>query len=283
MQIVETIAEVRAAVRGWRKQGCSVGLVPTMGYLHDGHGSLIERSAAENDRTIVSIFVNPMQFSPGEDLEDYPRDLRHDAEFCRERGASLIFHPTAEEMYGDSFYSYVDMTTLTETLCGGSRPRLFRGVCTVVSKLFHITGADRAYFGKKDAQQLAVIRRMVRDLNFDIEIVGCESVREADGLAMSSRNSYLSEEERAAAPRIYRSLRKAREQARQGRQGCPAAALQQTVTEELTSEPLLRPEYISIVDRETMQPVDTVRGDGSALLAVAVRLGRTRLIDNIEL
>ena len=199
MKIVETIAEVREQVKQWRKEGLTVGLVPTMGYLHEGHKSLIDRAVAENDRVVVSVFVNPMQFGPSEDLESYPRDMDRDAALCEKAGASLIFHPDPSEMYHKDFSSFVDMTTLTGGLCGKTRPIHFRGVQTVVLKLFHIVTPDRAYFGQKDAQQLAVIKRMVKDLNVDTEIIGCPIIREEDGLAKSSRNTYLSEDERQAA------------------------------------------------------------------------------------
>lgn len=206
MNIVETVAEVRKQVKAWRMEGLTVGLVPTMGYLHEGHQSLIARACKENDRVVVSVFVNPTQFGPNEDLANYPRDMAHDTALCEKTGASLIFHPTPEEMYPKGFCSYVDMDVLTKELCGLSRPVHFRGVCTVVSKLFHIVQPNRAYFGEKDAQQLAVIRRMVLDLNMDIQIVGCPIVRESDGLAKSSRNTYLSPVERKAALVLSRSI-----------------------------------------------------------------------------
>ena len=207
MKIVNTVAEVREQVKEWRKQGLTVGLVPTMGYLHEGHKSLIDRAVADNDRVVVSVFVNPMQFGPSEDLESYPRDMDRDAALCEDAGASLIFHPEPSEMYHDDFSSFVDMSTLTGGLCGKTRPIHFRGVWTVVSKLFNIVTPDRAYFGQKDAQQLAVIRHMVSDLNVGIEIVGCPIIREEDGLAKSSRNTYLSPEERKAALVLSRSLK----------------------------------------------------------------------------
>ena len=213
MKIVETVEEVRAQVKAWRKEGFSVGLVPTMGFLHEGHKSLIDRAVAENDKVVVSVFVNPMQFGPKEDLASYPRDLDRDAALCEDAGAALIFHPQPSEMYHDDFSSFVDMSTLTGGLCGKTRPIHFRGVCTVVSKLFNIVVPDKAYFGQKDAQQLAVIRHMVRDLNFGIEIVGCPIIREEDGLAKSSRNTYLNEKERQAALVLSRSLKE-----------CPASA-----------------------------------------------------------
>ena len=206
MEIVSTIKEVRENVKKWKKEGLSIGLVPTMGYLHEGHASLIVRAAQENDKVIVSDFVNPTQFAPNEDLESYPRDLERDAQVCQQSGADLIFHPSPEEMYYPDAVTFVNMTGPSDELCGKSRPIHFRGVCTVVSKLFNITTPDRAYFGQKDAQQLAVIKRMVRDLNFDIEIVGCPIIRENDGLAKSSRNTYLNPAERQAALIIHKAL-----------------------------------------------------------------------------
>ena len=199
MKIVKTVQEVRDIVNEWRKEGLTVGLVPTMGYLHEGHQSLIAKSVAQNDRTVVSIFLNPIQFGPTEDLESYPRDPERDAKLCDDTGADLIFRPDVSDMYYDDFCTFADMDIITKNLCGKSRPTHFRGVCTVVSKLFNIVTPDRAYFGLKDAQQLAIIRRMVRDLNMDIEIVGSPIVREEDGLAKSSRNTYLNAEERKAA------------------------------------------------------------------------------------
>ena len=199
MKLVKTINEVKEFVRAWKKEGLSIGLVPTMGYLHEGHKSLIDRAVAENDRVIVSDFVNPIQFGPNEDLASYPRDINADMAICEKAGADVLFNPEVSEMYADNFTSFVDTTGVTEELCGKSRPIHFRGVCTVVNKLFNIAEADRAYFGQKDAQQLAVVRRMVRDLNMNIEIIGCPIIREDDGLAKSSRNTYLSPEERKAA------------------------------------------------------------------------------------
>ncbi len=210
MNIVSTINEVRKQVKEWRKQGLSVGLVPTMGYLHEGHKSLIDAAVKGNDKVVVSVFVNPTQFAPGEDLETYPRDLDRDAALCEQAGAALIFHPEPSEMYHRDYSTYVDMRTLTQGLCGKTRPTHFSGVCTVVSKLFHIVQPDRAYFGQKDAQQLAVIRHMVEDLNFDIKIIGCPIIREEDGLAKSSRNTYLNEEERKQAVILNRALQKGR-------------------------------------------------------------------------
>lgn len=276
MNIVTTIDEVRAQVRAWRKEGLTVGLVPTMGYLHEGHQSLIARSVAENDRTVVSDFVNPIQFGPSEDLATYPRDIDRDAALCEATGADLIFHPEAEEMYAPDFCTYVDMDHLTKGLCGASRPIHFRGVCTVVSKLFHIVQPDRAYFGQKDAQQLAVIRRMVRDLNMPLEIIGCPIIREADGLAKSSRNTYLSAEERQAALCLSRGLNKGKAAVDAGE--TDAAKVKAIITAEIEAEPLSRIDYVEIVDWNNLEPVDSTAG--SILAAVAVYIGKTRLIDN---
>lgn len=276
MKTAITVKQVREIVKQWRKQGLTVGLVPTMGFLHEGHRSLIERSTAENDRTVVSIFVNPTQFGKNEDLEQYPRDFAGDCAVCETAGTDLIFHPSPEEMYPEGFFTFVDMTTLTEGLCGGQREGHFRGVCTVVSKLFHIVAPDRAYFGQKDAQQLSVIRRMVRDLNFDLEIVGCPTIREKDGLAKSSRNAYLSKEERDAAVVVNRALQKAQEQIRAGERS--AAALRQVMIQTLEAEPRAKVDYVEIVDRDNLQPVEKLKEP--VLLAVAAFIGKTRLIDN---
>lgn len=276
MKIVKTINEVREAVKAWHKQGLTVGLVPTMGYLHEGHASLIARASKENDRVVVSDFVNPIQFAPNEDLASYPRDIDRDAKVCEENGADIIFHPTPEEMYHKDFSTFVDITGPSEELCGKSRPIHFRGVCTVVSKLFLIASPDRAYFGQKDAQQLAVIKRMVRDLNFDIEIVGCPIIREADGLAKSSRNTYLSPEERKAAVILHKALEKGKELVLNGEKS--AKAVIDTVTQIINSEPLAKIDYVQVVDFPNIKVVEDINGD--ILTAVAVYIGKTRLIDN---
>lgn len=276
MKIVETIQEVREQVKAWRKEGLTVGLVPTMGYLHEGHKSLIDRAVAENDRVVVSVFVNPMQFGPKEDLASYPRDLDRDAALCEGAGASLIFHPQPEEMYHDDFSSFVDMNTLTGGLCGKSRPIHFRGVCTVVAKLFNIVVPDKAYFGQKDAQQLAVIRRMVRDLSIGVTIVGCPIIREEDGLAKSSRNTYLSEEERKAAVVLSRSLKMGKKMIESGEKD--AEKVIRTIREEIETEPLARIDYVEIVDWGNLEPVTAIQGP--ILTAIAVYIGKTRLIDN---
>lgn len=276
MQIVKTINEVRSAVKQWKKEGLSVGLVPTMGFLHEGHKSLIERAVKENDRVVVSDFVNPTQFGPNEDLASYPRDLDRDAKLCEDAGAALLFNPEPEEMYFEDRTTSVNMEGLTKELCGKSRPIHFSGVCTVVSKLFHIVTPDRAYFGQKDAQQLAVIKRMVRDLNFDIEIVGCPIIREEDGLAKSSRNTYLSDEERKAAVILNQSLKIGKEMVEKGEKD--AAKVKEAIVKNLTTEPLAKIDYVEVVDFNTIEPISTIKG--SVLTAIAVYIGKTRLIDN---
>lgn len=275
MKIVETIEEVRKQVKEWKKQGLSVGLVPTMGYLHEGHQSLMEAAGKENDKVVVSIFVNPMQFGPAEDLAEYPRDLDHDAKVCEKAGVDLIFHPEPEEMYAPDFCSFVDMTGLTEGLCGKTRPIHFRGVCTVVNKLFNIVQPDRAYFGQKDGQQLAVVRRMIRDLNMDIEIIGCPIVREEDGLAKSSRNTYLSQEERKAALILSKTIRLGEEMAKTEKD---AQKVIEAMKKNIETEPLAKIDYVEAVDAVSMEPVKTL--DGECMLAMAVYIGKTRLIDN---
>ena len=276
MEITGKSSEVREQVKEWRRQGLSVGLVPTMGYLHEGHKSLITRAVAENDRVVVSVFVNPMQFGPTEDLESYPRDMDRDAALCEEAGASLIFHPEPSEMYHEDFSSFVDMNTLTGGLCGKTRPIHFRGVCTVVSKLFNIVVPDRAYFGQKDAQQLAVIRHMVSDLNFGIEIVGCPIIREEDGLAKSSRNTYLNEEERKAALILNKALTEGRKLVESGEKD--ADAVRRVITDKINTEPLAKIDYVEVVDWNTLETVEKI--DGPILTAIAVHIGKTRLIDN---
>lgn len=276
MKIVKTVAEVREEIKAWRKEGLSVGLVPTMGYLHEGHKSLIDRAVAENDRVVVSVFVNPMQFGPKEDLASYPRDLDRDSALCEAAGANLIFHPEPSDMYSDTFSSFIDMNTLTGGLCGKTRPIHFRGVCTVVGKLFNIVQPDKAYFGQKDAQQLAVIRHMVEDLNFNLEVVGCPIVREEDGLAKSSRNTYLNAEERQAALVLSKSLKLAKEKIEAGEKN--VQVLKDAMTDFIKKEPLAKIDYVEFVDWKTLEPIDTI--DGPVLNAIAVYIGSTRLIDN---
>lgn len=276
IKVVHTIKEVREQVSEWRKEGLSIGLVPTMGYLHEGHQSLIKKSVEENSRTVVSIFVNPMQFAPTEDLESYPRDLNADAKLCNETGADLIFNPEPEEMYKNGFCSFVDMTGPTKELCGKSRPIHFRGVCTVVNKLFNIVTPDKAYFGQKDAQQLAVIKRMVADLNIPIEIVGCPIIREENGLAKSSRNTYLNKDERKAALILSKTIFMGQKLAQNGL--TDAKALISKMKRNIETEPLAKIDYVEAVDFDTISITDTIKEN--TLVAMAVYIGKTRLIDN---
>ena len=276
MKIAYTVEDVKSQVRQWKKEGLTVGLVPTMGYLHEGHESLIKRAVAENDRVVVSVFLNPTQFAPNEDLASYPRDFEADTKLCEGAGAALVFHPEPSEMYAEDACTFVDMTAVTKELCGKSRPIHFRGVCTVVNKLMNISMADRAYFGQKDAQQLAVIRRMVRDLNMNVEVVGCPIVREADGLAKSSRNAYLSAEERQAALVLSRAIFAGKAAVEAGERD--AAALKALMGGIIEAEPLARIDYVEVVDGVTMQPTDAI--GAMALVAMAVYIGSTRLIDN---
>lgn len=274
--VAKTIDEVRAQVANWQAEGKSVGLVPTMGFLHEGHGSLIRKAVEQNDEVIVSDFVNPTQFGPNEDLESYPRDFEADKNFCEKLGASLIFNPEPDEMY-EKPRAYVNIEELSDGLCGARRPVHFRGVCTVVSKLFNITKANRAYFGEKDAQQLAIIKKMVKDLNFDIEIVGCPIVREEDGLAMSSRNTYLSAEERKAALCLSRAIKAGKENIKEG---MSTKQLTSLMAEVIDAEPLAKIDYIEVVDGEMLQAIEKI--EGKVLVAMAVYIGNTRLIDNFS-
>lgn len=276
MKIENKVEEVRRIVKQWKAQGLKVGLVPTMGYLHEGHESLIKRAVKENDKVVVSVFVNPIQFGPNEDLEKYPRDLARDSELCSNAGADLIFHPEKNEMYADDFCTSVNVTGLTENLCGKSRPVHFGGVCTVVSKLFNIVNPDKAYFGQKDAQQLAVVRRMVRDLSMGIEIVGCPIIREEDGLAKSSRNTYLSPEERKAATILYKSLMLGKKAIEDGERDCKKVI--DIITKSINSEKLAKIDYIQVVNADSIVDLDKI--EGRVLVAMAIYIGKTRLIDN---
>ena len=276
MKIAYTVEDVKSQVRQWKKEGLTVGLVPTMGYLHEGHESLIKRAVAENDRVVVSVFLNPTQFAPNEDLASYPRDFEADTKLCEGAGAALVFHPEPPEMYAEDACTFVDMTAVTKELCGKSRPIHFRGVCTVVNKLMNISMADRAYFGQKDAQQLAVIRRMVRDLNMNVEVVGCPIIREADGLAKSSRNTYLSEEERKAGLVLSQAVKLGQKLVAEGEKS--AAAVTGAMSELISAEPLARIDYVSMVSWDSIEPVETI--EGPVLVAMAVYIGKTRLIDN---
>lgn len=283
MIIANTISQVRDQIRQWRREGLTVGLVPTMGYLHEGHGSLVGKAAEDCDRVVASVFVNPTQFAPGEDLASYPRDFERDCEILEKQGCSMVFHPSVDEMYPDGngkTDTYIEiLNDMPKQLCGRTRPNHFRGVCTVVGKLFNIVLPDKAYFGEKDAQQLAIIRRMVRDLSYGIEIVGCPIVREPDGLAKSSRNIHLKPDERKAAAVLYRSLKIAEEMASDGEKS--SKTVTDAVRAEIEKEPLAEVEYVSAVDSLSMEPVETV-GKGT-LIAIAVRIGQTRLIDNCVL
>lgn len=276
VKIVKTVKEVKDFVNQAEKEGKSVGFVPTMGYLHNGHRSLIHRARKENDVVVVSIFVNPKQFGPNEDLASYPRDLNRDAALCDEEGVDLIFNPEPEEMYGEHFYSYAGVNVLSEKLCGKTRPIHFQGVCTVVLKLFNIVKPDRAYFGQKDAQQLAIIKRMVLDLNLDIDIKGCPIVREEDGLAMSSRNTYLNEKERKAALILSQSLQLAKIKAAGGDRDL--AEILREMRTLIEMEPLAKIDYLEAVDITTVQPVTELTDN--TMIAMAVYIGKTRLIDN---
>ena len=279
---VHLIRRVADAISLPRKHSKRRVLVPTMGALHRGHGELIRiaRDAAREDGEVaVSIFVNPLQFAPGGDYEKYPRPEKDDHDFCREAGVDILFRPPAEEMYAGDFSIAVEENSLSSTLCGRSRPGHFRGVCTVVAKLFHILAPDAAVFGEKDFQQLAIIRRMVRDLNFQIEIIGAPTVRERDGLASSSRNQYLSPVEREQAPVLQRALQEARRIVSSGERSAPVVL--EAARQMIASATLARIDYLEVVNAETLQPVSTV-GRGS-LIAVAAFFGQTRLIDNLRL
>ncbi len=277
MELLRTVAQMRA----WRRAAPgSAGFVPTMGYLHEGHLALVRRARAENDSVAVSIFVNPTQFGPTEDLARYPRDEGRDLALLDAGGVAAVFLPAVEEMYPPGFATSIDVGgALTDVLEGAARPGHFRGVATVVAKLLSIAGAERAYFGRKDAQQLAVVRRMAADLNLPVEIVACATVREPDGLAMSSRNVYLSPEERRAAPALYAALREAQARFAAGERS--AEALRALIRERVATEPLLALEYVSVADPDTLVELHEARAD--ALVSLAARLGATRLIDNVTL
>jgi len=277
MQVTMTITAVRSAVRQARQQGKTIGFVPTMGALHRGHLSLVEAAARQCDFIVVSIFVNPTQFGPSDDFNKYPRPIEQDLAICTEHGVDLVFAPSPQEMYGDEVLTWVDVERLTGPLCGSFRPGHFRGVTTVCAKLFNIVLPDVAFFGQKDAQQAVVIRRMVRDLNMPLEIVVCPTVREPDGLAMSSRNQYLTAEQRGQAGTICLALEHAEDQIRRGVRDADTVAA--AVIGILRQVPGIEIQYVSLVDAESLQPVDPV--SGKVLIAVAVRIGSTRLIDNI--
>jgi pantoate--beta-alanine ligase len=277
--VLERIADVRAACDGARTSGGRVGLVPTMGAFHEGHRALMRAARGENDLVVTSLFVNPTQFSPWEDLDAYPRDREGDAAVAASEGVDVFFVPTVTEMYPAGARTTVSVRELTNTLCGAARPGHFDGVTTIVAKLFAIAGPCRAYFGRKDAQQLAVVRRMTADLDLPVEVVGCPLVREPDGLALSSRNLYLAPEERAAAVVLVRALRAAAHAVRAGRRD--AHELRELIAGTIVAEPRVRLDYAEIVDAATLQPIDDVAGE--VLVAVAVFVGAARLIDNVSL
>lgn len=279
MKVVKTKKELRDLLKSERQKGKTIGLVPTMGYLHEGHLSLMRKANEENDLVVISVFVNPTQFGEGEDYGTYPRDLEKDTKLAQSVGVDLLFAPDTHEMYEENNITFVDMAGLTNTLCGASRPGHFRGVMTVVTKLFNIVNPDRAYFGQKDAQQVAVLKKMVKDLDFDLEIVEMPIVREVDGLAMSSRNTYLSSEGRKAALKISQALFDAREQIKDGEKD--AKGIQEQIIEKLSSHPLVRIDYVEVVNASTLESIEEVRGN--VLAAVAVKIGSTRLIDNIKM
>ena len=281
MIVATTVKEVRDQVRAWRKEGLTVGLVPTMGYLHEGHASLVDKAVSQCDRVVASDFVNPTQFGPGEDLESYPRDFEHDCQLLEEHGCHMVFYPSVDEMYpdgGGKTDTYVEiLDDMPKQLCGKTRPIHFRGVCTVVSKLFNIVVPDKAFFGQKDAQQLAIIKRMVRDLSYGIEIVGCPIVREEDGLAKSSRNTYLNPEERKAALCLSRAVFAGEEMAKNGEKDADKIVAEMKAI--IEAEPLAKIDYVSAVNGIDMSTVHEINGE--TLLAMAVYIGKTRLIDNL--
>lgn len=281
MKICETIADVRASVGALREstRGKRFGLVPTMGYLHEGHLSLVRRARAENDLVAVTIFVNPTQFAPNEDFDAYPRDLQRDLALLEQERVDLVFAPEDAVLYPPGFQTSVVVSDITQRLEGASRPTHFQGVTTIVAKLFNILQPDRAYFGQKDAQQIVVVKRMVEDLNFDIEIVVCPIVREVDGLALSSRNARLAPAERAAAPVLYRALSAARDAIHDGI--LDGDELRQLMAAEIAAEPLARLDYVSVAHPETLQELDLVQDN--ALLSGAIFVGDVRLIDNIPI
>ncbi|WP_276875662.1 pantoate--beta-alanine ligase [Anaerococcus hydrogenalis] len=274
MKVIKKIDELREILKDFKKEGKSIGLVPTMGFLHKGHASLIKKAVSENDVVVVSDFVNPIQFGPNEDLEAYPRDINADSKLCEDLGADFIFNPEPSEMYHDK-KAFVDIEGLSDNLCGARREGHFRGVCTVCTKLFNIVGPNRAYFGQKDAQQLAIIKKLVFDLNIPVEIVACPIVREEDGLAMSSRNTYLSTDERKAALCLSKAIFEGEKMANNG---ASVKEVLGKMEEIISSEKLAKIDYISAVDLETIEDVENF--DKDTLVAIAVYIGKTRLIDN---
>lgn len=279
MKILKDIKDLKGYIKQEKILQKKIGFVPTMGYLHEGHLSLIKRAKAENDICIVSIFVNPTQFGPNEDFEKYPRDFEHDCSLLESANVDALFLPEPEQMYPNGFQTYIEVGELTQNLCGTSRPGHFKGVTTVVAKLLNLVSPDRAYFGQKDAQQLLVIEKMVADLNMDIAIIGCPIIREEDGLAMSSRNSYLTKDERKQATVLCKSLKAAKAAIDSGERSCES--IDRLIREIIAESPIGKIDYVEIVSRDTLQPIKVLHG--SALIALAVYFGKTRLIDNIFL
>ena len=275
MRVIDTIAEMQQQANTWRREGLRIGFVPTMGYFHEGHLALMRHARKRSDRVVVSIFVNPTQFGPNEDFDRYPRDMERDLKLAAQIPVDVVFAPTVEEMYPERYQTYVEVMDITQPLCGAKRPGHFRGVTTVVAKLFHIVKPHVAIFGEKDYQQLVVIKRMVADLNMPIEIVPMPTVREPDGLAMSSRNWYLTPEERKVAPALYRALKKAAEAVQAGATGREA---EEIVKRELEKVPQFELQYVEAVHPETLEPVDKP----PMVIAAAAFLGKARLIDNIK-
>ncbi|MDR0356138.1 MAG: pantoate--beta-alanine ligase [Deltaproteobacteria bacterium] len=276
MEIHKTINGVRQLVRSWKKANLTVGVVPTMGFLHEGHASLIKRAKAENDRVVATIFVNPTQFGPNEDLATYPRDWDHDVSLCEKLGVDSIFNPEPAEMYPSPFFTEVEVPELSLELCGASRPGHFKGVCLVVTKLFHITEPHKAYFGLKDAQQYFILKRLAADLNLDVTLVPCPIVREPDGLALSSRNSYLNPVERQAATVLNKALTAAKEAIDKGERN--VKTLLDMIADIVAGEPLAKLDYVQAVETVGLTPVTRIEGE--CLVAAAMWMGKTRLIDN---
>ena len=279
MNILRSVADMKAFSRERRAAGATIGLVPTMGYLHEGHLSLVRGSRANADVTVVSVFVNPAQFGPKEDLRSYPRDLRRDVEVLEREGVDVVFTPPEDEVYPPGYRTFVEVHGLQDRLCGTSRPGHFRGVCTVVLKLFNIVRPDVAFFGWKDAQQLIILRKMVRDLDMDVRVEGLPLIRDVDGLALSSRNSYLSAEERRAALVLSKGLREAEAMAGAGEKSAKAVIAK--VIDTIGKEPLARIDYVEIVSLGDLAPLERIEGE--ALIVLAVFIGKTRLIDNIRI
>lgn len=279
MQVYRSVRSLAKKVSEIKKRKKTIGLVPTMGFLHEGHASLIRKARKDTDCVIVSIFINPAQFGPGEDFKKYPRNLKKDLDLCEKEGADIIFVPEAREMYPDGYSTYVNVEGITEKLCGASRPGHFRGVTTVITKLFNITMPDIAYFGQKDCQQAIVIKKMALDLNMDVDIKVMPVVREKDGLAMSSRNVYLSEDERVQAASLYKALRLAKRLFNQGERN--SGKIISKMKQVISKEPAAKIDYIAIADTKELKAIKKI--SGGALVAVAVRVGNTRLIDNVIL